>query len=254
MRKYAILIGNDTLDISHYGGDFGLNAPINDLDIMKHICNIENISYTKLYNTGSEQVNAEIYNLSKESVSGDFVLIYFSGHGTQIPHSNDGEDDEYSESWCLYDRCFIDNEINSLLGGFTSGVRVLLISDSCHSGSIAKIFPGLPSNINIKSVSGVYERNKGFYDGILRDVSPNVNLDASVISITACQDYEVAKERAGYSDFTRSLDIAWNHGSFRQGYKEFVELIRNGLRSYGATPQLDQLGFNDKNFLNSKPF
>lgn len=250
--KHAILIGNDTLDRRHYGSDFGLNAPINDLDIMEHICDIESISYTKLYNSGSEQVNNEIFNLSNESVSGDFVLIYFSGHGTQIPHSHDDEDDGYSESWCLYDRCFIDNEINNLLCSFKSGIRVLLISDSCHSGSIAKLFPGHPSNIKIKAVNGVYERNRVLYDTILRDVGPSRDPQASVISLTACLDFEQAKERGGFSDFTKALKDVWNHGLYQQGYKFFTRDIGNRISV--STPKLTQLGFNDLNFINSKPF
>lgn len=254
MRKFAILIGNDTLDRNHYGGDFSLNAPSNDLYTMEHICGIENMSCTKLYNSTTERVKDEIFNLSRESYLGDFVMIYFSGHGTQIPDSIDDEEDGYSESWCLYDRCFIDNEINSLLCGFKSDVRVLLISDSCHSGSIAKVFPSIDLTIKTKAISGIYNRNKVLYDQILSNAGPSKEPQASVISITACLDSQQAEERGGYSDFTQALDKTWSHGNYKQGYPMFVRDIGERLNSYNSTPQLNQLGFISQSFLNSKPF
>ncbi|MBN7813109.1 caspase family protein [Algoriphagus sp. H41] len=252
MGRYAVLLGNDILDREHYGSDFGLNAPMNDLDVMGHICDVENISFTKLYNSGSNEVQQEIVALSQNAVSGDFVVIYFSGHGTQIPDFIGDELDGYSESWCLYDRCFIDNEINSLLCEFKKGVRILVISDSCHSGSIAKLFPGHKSEVKVKTVSDIYDRNKNFYDSILRSVGPSRDPRASVISISACLDSQEAEERNGFSDFTKALSDVWNHGLYQRNYVMFTSDI--GERTPNATPQITQMGFNDISFINSKPF
>src|SRR4030095_3708620 len=70
--------------------------------------------------------------------SGDFFLLTYSGHGGQVPDRNHDEPAFKAETWCLYDGELIDDEINRALARFKAGVRVLVLSDSCHSGTVTK--------------------------------------------------------------------------------------------------------------------
>ena len=46
--------------------------------------------------------------------AGDVFLLTYSGHGSQVPDVE--EDDQRSETWVLWDRQLIDNELYALWG------------------------------------------------------------------------------------------------------------------------------------------
>jgi hypothetical protein len=43
-----------------------------------------------------------------------------------------------NETWVLYDRQMVDNEVYCLWGKFKSGVKIFVLSDSCHSGTMMR--------------------------------------------------------------------------------------------------------------------
>ncbi len=49
------------------------------------------------------------------------------------------------ETWVCYDRQLVDDELYELWGKFKSGVRILALSDSCHSGTVTRKIPNLVS-------------------------------------------------------------------------------------------------------------
>lgn len=74
---------------------------------------------------------------------GDIVVITFSGHGTYVPDLNGDEIDGLDEALCPYDlqtggAALIDDEIHTLFAARKQGVRLVLISDSCHSGTVTR--------------------------------------------------------------------------------------------------------------------
>ena len=62
----------------------------------------------------------------------------YSGHGGQIQDENADEADGLDETWVLYDRQVIDDELYQRWASFAEGVRIVVLSDSCHSGSVVK--------------------------------------------------------------------------------------------------------------------
>lgn len=72
----------------------------------------------------------------------DTAIFHFSGHGTQIASKHDDEIDDYDEALCPVDFDFGDESTwildDILLDALTpvAGGRVLIISDSCHSGDL----------------------------------------------------------------------------------------------------------------------
>lgn len=80
-----------------------------------------------------------------QAVAGDTVAITFSGHGTYVFNTNpdDDEPDGYDEALCPHDVAtggepMTDDEIHGLLARRAPGVRLLLIADSCHSGTVSR--------------------------------------------------------------------------------------------------------------------
>jgi hypothetical protein len=69
---------------------------------------------------------------------GDTFIVTYSGHGSQRTDFNNDESDSKDETWCLFDGEMVDDERAELWTLFNPGVRIVLISDSCHSGTVAK--------------------------------------------------------------------------------------------------------------------
>ena len=74
--------------------------------------------------------------------SGDSLAITYSGHGTWVPDSSGDEPDGRDEGLCPHDikiaGPLLDDEIRVLFAARGQGVRLVLISDSCHSGSVTR--------------------------------------------------------------------------------------------------------------------
>ncbi|MEL6862778.1 MAG: caspase family protein [Bacteroidota bacterium] len=140
-RGMSIHIGVDRLDPNHYGNTFDLSSCVNDARKMNEIANSLGYDAVLLENEEATVRNFTSFMRSAihELYSGDSLLLTFSGHGSQIPNTSlDEEADNKDETLCFYDRMLIDDELYALLGQFKEGVRVHLVFDSCHSGTVAK--------------------------------------------------------------------------------------------------------------------
>lgn len=84
---------------------------------------------------------------------GDTLLITYSGHGTWLPDSSGDEPDGRDEGLCPWDISkagpLLDDDIRQMFAARAAGVRIVLLSDSCHSGSVTRgreddLDPGQP--------------------------------------------------------------------------------------------------------------
>jgi hypothetical protein len=105
----------------------------------------DNISVTKESNTSNieDSLNQLVDKTNKNA---KFILVFYSGHGTTNPDEigDDFEIDGNDECWVLTDYqskgYFTDDKLRSLfLNRLKTNVNVLIISDSCHSGSMADL-------------------------------------------------------------------------------------------------------------------
>lgn len=84
-------------------------------------------------------VKAALQGLVNVTNAGDIAVFTYSGHGTQVVDSDSDEGDPYDEAICLYDGNVIDDEIRVILRGIHPQVTLVVISDSCFSGSVTRI-------------------------------------------------------------------------------------------------------------------
>lgn len=72
----------------------------------------------------------------------DTLVFTYSGHGTWVVDKDGDEPDGRDEALCPWDidrkGPLLDDEIRPLFDSRGAGVRLLLISDSCHSGSVTR--------------------------------------------------------------------------------------------------------------------
>ena len=80
-----------------------------------------------------------------EASSGDSVIIQYSGHGSFVADKDGDEPDGTDECLCPYDvqtnGPITDDELSEIYASRAAGVKLAVISDSCHSGTVAKFAP-----------------------------------------------------------------------------------------------------------------
>lgn len=137
----SLHIGLNFIDPVTYGNNGELANCVNDANSMQALAQAQGFQTTKLTDgqATSSAVLAQIDSAASSLVSGDIYLITYSGHGGQIPDESGQESDGMNETWCLYDRQLIDDELYNLWSRFASGVRIFISSDSCHSGTVVRM-------------------------------------------------------------------------------------------------------------------
>jgi hypothetical protein len=143
MAKIALCIG-----INDYPGtNMDLRGCVNDANDWAAVLEDRGFAVTKLLDAGATK-KAMVEGIREtlgRAKSGDSVVLTFAGHGTYAPDENGDESDFFDEGLCPYDirkaGALIDDEIHELFAARKSGVRLVLISDSCHSGTVTRAAP-----------------------------------------------------------------------------------------------------------------
>ena len=139
-RGMALSIGIDRVNPLHYAGwSDPLYGCGDDVEMVSRIARDRGFE-TRALRSGQatrEAVIAAIRAAAGIAQGGDLFLLHYSGHGTQVPDRNGDENDGQDEAFCLYDGLLIDDEMRGLWAEFAAGVRVLVLADSCHSGTVA---------------------------------------------------------------------------------------------------------------------
>ena len=275
-KGMALTIGLNAVDPKHYQGWSGeLNACEADAQDMAEIAKSKSFRVRTLLTKKATraQVAGEMSKAAAGLKSGDIFMLSYSGHGGQVPDPHGDEPDAEDETWCLYDGELIDDETYLLLGKFAAGVRVLVFSDSCHSGTVVKLayyqgttaarspdvgtqkarYRFMPPSVALRT----YRNNKEFYDAILKNPKlkeAQAAVKASVLLISGCQDNQLSADGDFNGLFTGTLLQVWNHGMFRgKDYKSFHKAIRRQMPP-DQTPNYFHAGAIDHKFEGQKPF
>jgi hypothetical protein len=85
-----------------------------------------------------KNVKAALQGLVNTTNAGDIAVFTYSGHGTQVSDANSDEGDPYDEAIYLYDGTVIDDDLRVILQGIHPQATLVVISDSCFSGSVTR--------------------------------------------------------------------------------------------------------------------
>ena len=274
-KGMALTIGLNSVSPAHYGGWSGeLVACEADAQDLAEIAQSQGFSVKSLLTKAAtrDNVKSELARAASNLRTDDILVLSYSGHGGQLPDMNNDEDDYQDETWCLYDGELVDDEIYVLLGKFAPGVRILVFSDSCHSGTAVKAafyhgtafartsstaprevkYRFMPPEVALRT----YRQNRRFYDEILKDPglkeAPG-SIKASVLLISGCQDNQFSADGAFNGLFTGNLLRVWNNGNFEGDYGLFHKLIRKVMPP-DQTPNYYSVGELNPVFEAQKPF
>ena len=246
--KKALCIG-----INDYPGTRNdLRGCVNDArnwsEILKKIYGftIQDILLDKKATKGA--VIASLKKLVSGSKKGDSLVVTNSSHGTQVPDRNGDENDGKDEAWCMYDGNLTDDDLRKIFSNLPEGVKLTVISDSCHSGTVTRAFMGamdseeyikaryMPPEDDIEafSVNSLPIREAVF--------SPQEGMQEVLISGCKSNEYSYdarinGKPTGAFSHY--AIQVLKSHP--RLTYEEFYKELRKTLPSnqYPQTPQLE---------------
>jgi len=263
----SLHIGLNQVDPVHYQGWSGpLAACEFDAMDMDKIANKQGFRTTRLLTaaaTADAVLNA-IHAAARILTTGDTFLITCSSHGGQIEDISDEENDGLDETWCLFDRQLIDDELHQSFGAFRKGVRIVMFSDSCHSGTMARAaeitdaFGPMKTQSSIARLmppevaSRVLNDSRDLYTSIKKRTrqTPLATIDASVLLISGCQDHQFSYDGDRNGAFTGALRKVWDKGKFRGSYRALHKQVLNHLPPY-QSPNLFLTGAHDPGFISA---
>ncbi len=254
---YALCIGLNRVDPVHYQGwDGKLNAAEKDAADIQALAKTAGFRTDLITGANATRNNvlAALNNAAANLQSGDIFVLYYSGHGGQLPDLDGDEDDGKDETWCLYDSQLLDDEIKLQWPKFKEDVRIFMLSDSCHSGTISKFDPNQPiqaryTNDTPKAMpyeieTSIFLQNSSYYRRYISevDVAKSVfdesQIKASVRLISGCQDNQQSYDGILNSKFTEKLLVIWNGGKFSGNYSRFHLQIQALLPAYQSPNHL----------------
>ena len=268
-KALSLHIGLNSVSASAYGGWTGpLAACEFDANDMTAIAKSKGMRPTVLLTKKAtrQAVLAAMRAAARALKAGDLFFLTYSGHGGQVPDVTGEEPDKKDETWCLYDGELIDDELYLELSKFAEGVRVLVLSDSCHSGTVTRAplgeadavrRPGRSKMMPPAVAMRTYREHQAFYDKLQKDVAKEagrtLSLDpdamlaagriiestrltsiageckASVLLISGCQDNQTSMDGDHNGAFTEQLLQVWNDGAYRGTYAKFHAAVRSRL-------------------------
>ena len=139
-NKYALCIGIN--DYPGTGSD--LSGCVNDARDWGAVLRDKGFTVQTLLNSQATRdgILEAMQSIIGSAVNGDSIVFQFSGHGSYIPDEDGDESDGTDECLCPYDLerngPITDDELFDLFSSKARGVRLVMFSDSCHSGTVAR--------------------------------------------------------------------------------------------------------------------
>ena len=245
-KASALLVGLKSVDPTAYGGWDGTNGCWGcelDVDNMERLLTPlgYQIKTLKTAEATRDNILSSLYRAAENASSDDIFVFYFSGHGGQQPNIVGDELDGKDETLVAYDREVIDDKIHEALLKFRAGVRLIMISDSCNSGT------------NYKGIRTVAVNENSIFRPLAKNRDNDINIKAQLIHLGGCRDGFTSVGYLGGGAFTKALCDAWQNGAFNGSLKELHAKICEIITS-NQKPQYTEYGPVSDEFSSQKAF
>jgi hypothetical protein len=234
-RGFSFHIGLNSVDPKAYGGwDGKLNACENDaIDLRKWFDDHGFETTIRLTKTCTARGVLEHLEYMAAIVKpGDLFVFTNSSHGGQVPDFDGDEVDGADETLCMYDREILDDELEAAWAKFKAGVRIFVISDSCHSGTVmrarttsaphgARYMPQQTRTLTLQDTAYV---DRLMYAA--RGVANRAKIKAHVLSYGGCQDNQYSMDGTENGAFTGALLAELDGG---RSFGHLIKRVRRRL-------------------------
>lgn len=260
----ALCVGLNAVNPDFYEGWGGeLNACENDARAMSHYLGNRGFHTTLLLTKDAtrDAVLSKLADFAKLAKPGDIVVFTNSSHGGQVPDYDGTEADGMDETICMYDGQIIDDELEKAWSLFQAGVRIVFVSDSCHSGTVARQMYTAHNQLLDHcdgsramplTVQTAVAQNQGLKLQTIKALArEHSDVAASLLALGACQDNQTAMDGAINGAFTGALlDVL---RASKGGYGTVATLVRRKLPP-SQTPSYTYAGPRLASFENTAAF
>jgi len=130
-------------------------------------CNVARLKTLYDREATKNNVARAIQEVGRDCAVGDYFIFFYAGHGCQLPDQDGDEQDGKDDAYCLVDAngdlkaaAFLrdDDFARMVTTCVARGVNILVISDCCHSGSVADFNKNEWKGHNAVSMSGCQDK------------------------------------------------------------------------------------------------
>lgn len=257
-RGVSFHIGLNEVSSDHYQDSGGnpwngrLYACENDARAMAELAVAQGFEVRDPLLTADATAAAVLGNLhaaAQDLSPGDTFFLTYSGHGGQVENTNpedDPEDDALDETWCLYDRELLDDELFAAFSEFKAGVKVVVFSDSCHSGTVARGDPPISDDdapfvkqLPVDVAIATEKAHAAMYSALQKEIPTKqlASLDATVVLLSGCKDDQFSRDGRVNGAFTAALLDAWKEPGARRSLPRLLEALSARIPpSYNQVP------------------
>jgi metacaspase-1 len=237
----SVHIGLNRVDPVHYEGwDGTLAACEFDAKDMQAVAKQRGFASSTVLLTKQATaagVTGAILDAAKSLKKGDLFFLTYSGHGGQVRDTNGDEEKtdaaRMDETWVCYDRQLVDDELHSLWGRFKPGVRIVVLSDSCHSGTVTRNVPAMiEGGVRLRAMPrAVGMKVEKSHAKLYRDIQETYpaaersRVRASVLLVSGCMDNQYSQDGDRNGLFTGTLKQVWRGGKFSGSYRKLRDTI-----------------------------
>jgi hypothetical protein len=262
MTRVSLHIGLNHLDEAAWGRQQDLGGAENDARAMAQVAASRGFTPTMLITQQArlQTVWNQLLRVSEQLESGDYFFLTYSGHGGRVLDKDTGEeDDKYDETWCLYDGQLLDDKLYEAICQFKTGVRVFVLSDSCHSGTVIRgavalatqphlpaepdaagfAVKTLPTRITEKEYA---EHGAAYAKLVIPGQKPHPPADAKVILLSGCRDDQESRDGDPNGVFTTAFLSIWNNGSYNRNFNHLIRQLQQQLQQSTQTPDMFAYG------------
>jgi hypothetical protein len=241
MTKYALCIGNN-----YPGTSSELAGCVNDADDWTDLLGSEGYRVTRLVEATKSRAIEELTHLLSGARRGDRVVLTYSGHGSWMPDQSGDETDGRDECLVMtdYERggLLLDDELHEIFASSVAGVGGLILSDSCHSGTVLRRFgevrsTGKPRYLPPTEFLDLSEQEVERREETITPTPPRN--PSSLVS--GCQDVEYSYDawfdgRANGAFTRAAVDTYQSGASLASWYRSSRTVLPSG--NYPHTPRL----------------
>ena len=247
--KKALCVG-----INNYPGTSNdLQGCVNDANDWSALLNDFGFETSLLLDSQAtrQNVKAKLNDLIVSAGEGDVIVFTYSGHGTQVIDISGDEGDTYDEAIYVYDGTILDDNLRGIIDKINPKATLVVISDSCFSGSVTRLVPEntRPRFIPAKNISAGRVVRQRF-------LLPEANMPEILISGCSDNEYSYDAEINGrYNGAMSAMALSVIKQNPNGTYTDFYASLRELLPSaqFPQTPQLEG-AVAHKNTLLFEPF
>lgn len=290
-KGLSVHIGLNHVDPNAFDGwDGALAGCVNDAHALASLATAEGyrpITLVERQATAAAVLGA-IRTAAARLNAGDIFMLSYAGHGSQLADTRTDADEPsgFDETWVCWDRQLLDDEMHAALSSFARDVRIVVISDSCHSGTVtrhamapsppvrtpdgarrARMMPAAVAMADAYRRRTMYARARGNARAELRRAmarhrtltrrqaqlrKPTCCLGARAVLLAGCQDNQISYDGPGNGAFTAALLAVWNEGRYDGSYPDLLSTVRSRLTT--QTPNYLASGTGDPAWEATRPF